>query len=194
MVCVPSTMLPLGTTAPNFELLNVKTGEQQSLKDCTGSEGTFIMFLSRHCPFVKHLEQELASIADEYAPKGINSVAISPNDVANYPDDAPEMLIEQIERVRFNFPYLYDEDQSVAKAYRAACTPDFFLFDGDQKLVYRGQIDSSRPGNDIPVSGSDIRAALDAILGRGSMPENQKASVGCNIKWKAGNAPDYFNQ
>ena len=152
------------------------------------------MFLSRHCPFVKHLEEELATIADEYAPKGIASVAISPNDVANYPDDAPEMLLEQIERVGFNFPYLYDEEQSTAKAYRAACTPDFFLFDGNNELVYRGQIDSSRPGNDIPVSGSDIRTALEAVLGNAAMPTEQKASVGCNIKWKVGNAPDYFNQ
>jgi peroxiredoxin len=190
MARTPSTMVDLGTTAPDFNLPD--TGGQivrrDDLRDATA---LLVMFICNHCPFVQHIRQELSRFAHDYLGKGLAMVAINSNDVGSYPDDRPEKMAEEKKRYDYPFPYLYDESQSVAKAYGAACTPDFFLFDGERRLVYRGQFDDSRPGNDRPVSGSDLRAAADAVLsGRPVNPE-QRPSLGCNIKWKAGNAPSY---
>jgi peroxiredoxin len=192
MVKTPSTMLALGTQAPAFNLQDVVSGDMFSLESFSSSKGFLVMFICRHCPYVKHVEQELAQIGLDYADMDVGIVAISSNDVDTYPDDAPESLKEQADTVGFNFPYLFDEDQEVAKAYTAACTPDFFLFDGSRSLVYRGQIDSSRPGNEQPVTGRDLRSALDAVLTDQPVRGEQIPSVGCNIKWKEGNEPDYF--
>ena len=192
MVKTPSTMLALGTQAPAFNLQDVVSGDMFSLESFSSSKGLLVMFICRHCPYVKHVEQELAQIGLDYADMDVGIVAISSNDVDTYPDDAPESLKEQADTVGFNFPYLFDEDQEAAKAYTAACTPDFFLFDGSRSLVYRGQIDSSRPGNEQPVTGGDLRSALDAVLTDRSVSGEQIPSVGCNIKWKEGNEPDYF--
>jgi hypothetical protein len=150
------------------------------------------MFICNHCPFVKHIRDGLAKLGRDYVSRGAAIVAVSANDVANYPDDSPAMMKEEAHAAGYNFPYLYDESQSVAKAYRAACTPDFYLFDKSRKLVYRGQFDDSRPGNGVPVTGKDLRAALDAVLAGKPVPSDQKPSLGCNIKWKSGNEPDYF--
>lgn len=191
MVQTASTMMPLGTPAPDFALPD-PSGNIVSLKDFENAKALLVMFISNHCPFVKHVRLQLADLGAEYQEKGVGVVAIMANDVANYPDDSPEHMAEEIRQIGYTFPYLYDETQAVAKAYRAACTPDFFLFDGDRKLAYRGQLDDSRPGNDNPVTGADLRAALDAVLAGSPVSEPQKPSIGCNIKWKSGNEPDYF--
>jgi peroxiredoxin len=184
-------MLTLGTTAPDFSLPNVD-GRTVSLADFKAAPALLVAFICNHCPFVKHIADGLAELAREYQAKGAAVVAINSNDARNYPADSPEQMVHEAENRGYTFPYLYDEDQSVAKAYRAACTPDFYVFDKNQQLVYRGQMDSSRPDSGIPVTGKDLRAALDAVLAGKPVPADQKPSIGCNIKWKAGNEPDYF--
>ena len=192
MAATPSTMLPLGTTAPDFKLTEAD-GATIRLADFNGSQGLVVAFISNHCPFVKHLRHRFGALADEYMPKGVSFVAIGSNDVENYPDDGPDKMKEEKEIAGYCFPYLYDETQVVAKAYRAACTPDFYLFDSNHKLVYRGQFDDSRPGNGRSITGKDLRAAIEAVLTGEAIPEDrQKPSLGCNIKWKAGNAPEYY--
>ncbi len=189
MVKTASTMLPLGTFAPNFSLLNVDDSSV-SLGDFADSKGLLVIFMCNHCPFVIHLREAIAKFADEYQTQGLAVVGISSNDVGSHPDDSPEKMKEEATNAGYNFPYLYDESQEVAKAYKAACTPDFFLFDADKALVYRGQFDSSRPGNDQPVTGADLRAAADAVLSGAQVSAEQTPSLGCNIKWI--DAPDYF--
>ena len=184
MANTPSNMLPLGTLAPNFKLLDTTSDQQKSLQDLKGSRGTVIMFICNHCPFVKHLNAEIVKTASEYQTKDISFIAISSNDVENYPQDAPHLMKLISKEQKYTFPYLYDESQVVAKAYDAACTPDFYLFDADLKLVYRGQFDDSRPGNGIPVTGEDLRTAMDALLSGSEISAKQKPSMGCNIKWK----------
>ncbi|MBV8115526.1 MAG: thioredoxin family protein [Silvibacterium sp.] len=184
MARTESAMLALGTSAPDFALTDVVTGKQVTTQAVTGQKGLLVMFICRHCPFVKHLEKALAQLGRDYAGKGIGIVAISSNDADNYPDDAPESLAQQARDLGFSFPYLYDESQDVARGYDAACTPDFFLFDGGLKLVYRGQFDDSRPGNGIPVNGRDLRGAIDALLAGKPISPEQRPSIGCNIKWK----------
>jgi len=191
MVQTASTMLELGSPAPDFCLPDTH-GRQVCRDDFRDKPALLVVFMCNHCPFVKHIQRQLAAVIAEYQPKGLAAVGINSNDVANHPDDSPEKMAEEAERVGYTFPYLYDETQEVAKAYRAACTPDFFLFDAERKLVYRGQFDDARPKNDAPVTGKDLRAAIEAVLEGGPMPE-QKPSIGCNIKWKPGNEPDYFN-
>jgi len=193
MVQVPSTMLALGTPAPDFTLPEPATGGFVSLGDFEDAPALLVMVLSNHCPFVKHLADELASFAAEFADRGIAVVGINANDVEKYPADSPEKMIEEVERRGYDFPYLFDESQETVKALHAACTPDFFLFDGDRRLAYRGQFDDSRPSLDIPVTGDDLRAACEAVLA-GELPSGrQRASVGCNIKWKPGAAPEWFS-
>lgn len=192
MVKTASTMLPLGTIAPDFSLVNVD-GRTVSLADLKGSKALLVAFICNHCPFVKHVAGELARLANDYQPQGVAMVGISSNDVASHPEDSPEQMVHEAEAQGYSFPYLFDETQEVAKAYRAACTPDFFLFDAEQKLVYRGQLDSSRPGNDVPVTGEDLRSAIDAVLAGELAPVEQTPSIGCNIKWVAGQEPEYFN-
>jgi peroxiredoxin len=192
MVRTPSTMLALGTQVPEFNLPDVVSGETISLETFASNKALLVMFLCRHCPYVKHVEDELTKLGHDYAGMDIGMVAISSNDANTYPDDAPDGLKEMAETLGFNFPYCYDEDQEIAKAYTAACTPDFFLFDEARALVYRGQLDGSRPGNDIPVTGADLRAAIDAVLADKPVDANQMPSLGCNIKWKEGNEPAYF--
>ncbi len=192
MVKTASTMLPLGTKAPDFSLVNVD-GQTVSLADFEGSPALLVIFMCNHCPFVKHIAPELARLGYEYQSRGVAMVGISSNDVSKHPVDSPEQMIHEAETQGYTFAYLYDENQDVAKAYKAACTPDFFLFDGQQKLVYRGQLDASRPGNGIPVTGQDLRRALDTVLAGNAVAEEQTPSIGCNIKWKAGCEPDYFN-
>lgn len=187
-----STMLPLGTTAQAFSLPDVTTGTEVSLADYDEKPVLLVMFISNHCPFVQHVAKELGRLGSEYGPRGVAVVAIGSNDVEKYPDDSPAHLAELAAANGFTFPCLRDETQEVALAYRAACTPDFFVFDSDRRLVYRGQLDGARPSNDVPVDGRDLRAALDAALGGRPVPERQLPSLGCNIKWKPGNAPDYF--
>jgi peroxiredoxin len=184
-------MLPLGTKAPAFSLVNVD-GRTVSMADFQGAPALLVVFMCNHCPFVKHLADPLAQFAAEYMRKGAAVVGINSNDVANYPADSPEQMVREAEERGYPFPYLYDETQEVAKTYRAACTPDFFLFDGDRRLVYRGQFDSSRPDSGIPITGADLRAATDAVLAGKKPSEKQLPSIGCNIKWKPGNEPDYF--
>ena len=184
-------MVPLGTAAPDFALPDV-SGRILSFADVAGPRGTLVMFLCNHCPFVKHVADHLAVMGREFAPRGIGCVAISANDVSSHPADSPEQMVREAEERGYVFPYLYDETQEVAKAYHAACTPDFFLFDAAGRLVYRGQLDDSRPGNGLPVTGADLRGALEAVLAGTSPPEPQKPSIGCNIKWKPGNEPDFF--
>jgi peroxiredoxin len=184
MARTESAMLALGTSAPEFNLRDVLTDEMVSMKFIAGPKGLLVMFICRHCPFVKHLEKALAQLGMDYEGKGIGIGAISSNDAANYPEDAPESLAEQARELSFPFPYLYDETQDVARAYDATCTPDFFLFDSELKLVYRGQFDGSRPGNEAPVSGNDLRRAIDALLADQPIDLVQKPSLGCNIKWK----------
>lgn len=190
-MAVTSTMLPLGTKAPLFSLSDVVSGKTVSLEDFADKEGLLVIFMCRHCPYVQHVKDEIAKIGNEYSKKGVGVVAISANDIASYPDDAPDKLKEMAEELHFDFPYLYDESQEVAKVYTAACTPDFFLFDRDRKLVYRGQLDDSRPGNEFPVTGNDMREALDATLSGQKPSDIQKPSMGCSIKWKEGNEPGY---
>lgn len=191
MARTPSTMLPLGTQAPDFKLMNVD-GREVALADFAGKPALLVMFMCNHCPFVVHVADELARLGAEYMGRGVAVVGINANDTATHPADSPERMVAEAEERGYQFPYLFDETQAVAKAYRAACTPDFFLFDQDRKLVYRGQLDDSRPGNGVPVTGKDLRAALDAVLGGKKPAEEQRASLGCNIKWKAGNEPEYF--
>jgi len=192
VVRTASTMLELGTSAPDFQLPDVVSGETISLATFAGKKALLVMFICQHCPFVIHVREELARLGKDYGDRSVGIVAISANDVANYPDDSPEHLQEMAKTQGFTFPVCYDESQEVAKAYTAACTPDFFLFDAAGKLAYRGQLDDSRPGNDKPVNGQDLRGAIDALLADQSIPAEQKPSIGCNIKWKPGNAPDYF--
>jgi len=192
MVLTPSTMqLPLGAKAPSFSLPDTE-GNIVSLEDFRDARALLVVFMCNHCPFVKHVREELARLGRDYIPKGVAMVGINSNDVTSYPEDSPERMKEEAKSAGYTFPYLYDETQEVAKAYKAACTPDFFLFDKDKKLVYRGQMDGSRPGNNVPVTGEDIRAAIDAVLEGRPVPEEQTPSVGCNIKWKPGAEPDYF--
>ena len=192
MVKTASTMLPLGTTAPDFSLINVN-GQTVSRTDFQDAKGLLVIFMCNHCPFVIHLADQLAQFARDYHDAGLAIVAISSNDVSNHPQDSPEQMVHEAEQRGYIFPYLYDEEQEVAKAYHAACTPDFFLFDGNHQLVYRGQFDSSRPDSGIPVTGEDLRQAVDAMLAGQPVSEDQKPSLGCNIKWKEEQAPDYFN-
>jgi peroxiredoxin len=191
MVAVNSTMLPLGTRAPEFRLPDT-SGKVISLDEFENSKALLVIFMCNHCPYVKHIRSGLAQLARDYIPRGVAVVGISSNDVENYPQDSPRKMAEEAKAAGYIFPYLYDETQEVAKAYRAACTPDLYLFDGGQRLVYRGQLDDSRPGSNVPVTGKDVRAALDALLAGKPVPPNQKASIGCNIKWKPGNEPEYF--
>jgi peroxiredoxin len=184
MAQTPSTMIPLKTKAPDFTLPDTVSGKNYSLSDLKSDKATVIMFICNHCPFVKHVNTGLVKLANDYLPKGISFVAISSNDVDNYPEDHPDKMKTTAEQLGYNFPYLYDESQEAARAYDAACTPDFYIFDRELKLVYRGQLDDSRPSNDIPVTGKDIRAALDNILADQPVDSNQRPSVGCNIKWK----------
>lgn len=186
-----STMLELGTRAPDFNLPDTN-GNQVSLQDFGNAKGLLLVFMCNHCPYVKHIQHKLAEVADTYMQKGIAVVGISSNDADNYPDDSHAKMKEEAEKAGYNFPYLYDEDQSVAKAYQAACTPDFFLFDASLNLYYRGQFDSSRPSNGVTVTGEDLVAAMDALLSGEALTTEQKPSMGCNIKWKAGNEPDYY--
>ncbi len=183
MSLTPSNMLPLGTTAPAFKLLDTVSNNTLSLNDLKGTEGTVIMFICNHCPFVVHVNSEIAKIANEYQTKGISFIAISSNDIVNYPQDAPHLMKRKAKEAGYSFPYLYDETQQVAKAYDAACTPDFYLFNNQMKLVYRGQLDDSRPGNGIPLTGSDLRNAMNALLEKSEITSVQMPSIGCNIKW-----------
>jgi peroxiredoxin len=183
-------MLPLGTTAPDFELPDTN-GKTVSLEDFKGAPALLVIFMCNHCPYVIHIRAGLAQLACDYAPKNIGIVGINSNDAKNYPDDSPAKMKDEVKRAGYIFPYLYDETQAVAKNYRAACTPDFFLFDRGRRLVYRGQFDASRPGNGIPVTGKDLRVALDAVLAGKTTSEFQTPSIGCNIKWKSSSASDY---
>ena len=184
-------MLPLGTRAPDFALPDTD-GTIVSLRDFASAPAKLVIFLCNHCPFVKHVRAELARIGRDYQPRGVAVVAISSNDVAQYPDDSPEMMAKEKAEAGYTFPYLYDESQDIAKAYQAACTPDFFLFDRNNELVYRGQLDDSRPSNGLPVTGADLRAALDALLAGRPVSEEQKPSIGCGIKWKPGSGPEMW--
>jgi peroxiredoxin len=184
-------MVALGTQAPDFRLSDVVSGQIISLENFAAKSGLLVMFICRHCPYVKHVQSEIARIGRDYQSRDIGIVAISSNDGEQYPDDAPESLKSMAQELGFTFPFCYDESQAVAKAYGASCTPDFFLFDQDRKLVYRGQLDDSRPKNNLPVTGHDLRAALDALLAGQPISQQQRASLGCNIKWKPGNEPAY---
>jgi peroxiredoxin len=186
-----SVMLPLGTPAPPLALRDVVSGQIYSLDSFTGKAALLVMFICRHCPYVQHVEQELARIGRDYRDTDLGIVAISSNDPEQYPDDAPPRLKEMAKRLGFTFPFCFDGTQDVAKTYRAACTPDFYLFDRERRLVYRGQLDDSRPGNNKPVNGRDLRAAIDTVLAGKAVDSNQKASIGCSIKWKPGNTPRY---
>ncbi len=190
MSLTPSTMLPLGTQAPGFRLRDTD-GRIVTLDEFAGAPALLVVFLCNHCPYVKHVRHQLAALAKDYREKGVATVGINSNDAVGYPEDSPEMMVREKAATGYTFPYLYDETQEVAKAYRAACTPDFYVFDKGQKLVYRGQLDGSRPGNASPVTGQDLRAALDAVLAGRPVGDDQRPSVGCNIKWKRGNTPEY---
>jgi peroxiredoxin len=191
MALTPSTMLALGTQAPDFYLPDTVSGKTISLDTFTGKKALLVMFICRHCPYVKHVQTELAHLGKDYVQKEVGIVAISANNAAQYPDDAPGQLKTMAQELGFSFPFCYDESQETAKAYTAACTPDFFLFDGQRKLVYRGQLDDSRPSNGKPLNGQDLRNALDAVLANQPLDQEQKPSIGCNIKWKPGNEPAY---
>ncbi|MEQ8850769.1 MAG: thioredoxin family protein [Phycisphaerales bacterium] len=192
MARTPSTMLmQIGDEAPDFSLPDVH-GRTVSLDDFRGADALLVMFICNHCPFVKHIRDGLARFARDYAERNVAVVAINSNDVANYPDDSPEKMAAEVNDAGYIFPYLFDETQDVAKAYRASCTPDFFLFDRDRRLFYRGQFDESRPGGDARVTGADMRGAIDAVLAGSEPPTDTAPSIGCNIKWKQGNEPDYF--
>jgi len=184
-----STMTKLGTQAPPFALPDVRTGEIVRLEDFADRKALLVMFICRHCPYVAHVREGIVRLADDHADADLGIVAISANDPDAYPEDAPESLAEEAREAGYRFPYLFDGTQEVAKAYGAACTPDFFLFDADRRLVYRGQLDASRPGNGIPVTGEDLRAAIDAVLEGRPVPEDQRPSVGCSIKWRPGSEP-----
>lgn len=185
-------MLPLGSVAPAFALPDVTTGETLTVETFAGKAGLLVIFMCRHCPFVIHVQDELARIGAEFVPQSLGMIGISSNSVVTHPADAPDKLKEMVAELGFNFPIAYDASQEVAKSYQAACTPDFFLFDQDFKLVYRGQLDDSRPGNDQPVDGKDLRQAIAAVLANKPVDPDQKPSIGCNIKWTPGNEPDYF--
>jgi thiol-disulfide isomerase/thioredoxin len=191
MVRTESTMAPLQSTAPDFALLEPKTGNIVALRDFAG-QPLLVMFICNHCPYVQRLREGLAEFAKEYQARGLGIVAINSNDIEKYPDDSPEKMIEEVENFNYTFPYLFDETQEVAKAYQAACTPDFFLYNAEHKLVYRGQFDDARPRNEVPVTGKDLRAAADMMLSGQEISSEQLPSMGCNIKWKEGNAPAYF--
>ena len=184
MALTPSNMLPLGTKAPNFNLVDTKDNIRKSLTELKGANGTLVMFICNHCPFVIHVKEALVKLANDYFIKGISCIAISSNDVENYPQDSPDKMKKVALEEKYPFPYLYDESQKVARNYDAACTPDFFVFDKNKELVYRGQLDDSRPGNDIPLNGKDIREVFESIINSRSITINQKPSIGCNIKWK----------
>jgi peroxiredoxin len=193
MALTPSTMLPLGAPAPDFQLPDT-SGRAVTLTSFKDKSALLVMFICNHCPYVKHLRAGIAQLALDYSPRGVAFVGINANDVANYPDDSPAKMAAEAMAAGYTFPYLFDETQAVAKAYRAACTPDFFLFDRGRRLVYRGQFDESRPGNGAPVTGKDLRAALDAVLVGKTTSAFQAPSIGCNIKWKRGSEPDYFGR
>ncbi|MDA0661185.1 MAG: thioredoxin family protein [Planctomycetota bacterium] len=191
MVKTLSTMLPLGTVAPDFELVNVD-GRTLTLADFRDAKALLVIFMCNHCPFVIHIAPELARLAIDYQPQGVAVVAINSNDATAHPQDSPEQMVHEMELRGYSFAYLFDEEQRVAKSYRAACTPDFFLFDSARKLVYRGQLDDSRPGSGIPLTGRDLRTAIDSVVAGRPVNAEQKPSIGCNIKWKPGAEPDYF--
>jgi peroxiredoxin len=193
MARTPSTMIPLGTPAPDFSLPDVVTGKTVSLSDFKSAPALLVMFICNHCPYVKHVQAGMTQMAKDFQARGVAVVAINSNDAVSYPDDGPEKMKEEAQRAGYTFPYLFDESQSVARAYRAACTPDFFLFDGQRKLVYRGQMDDARRGNTLPVTGKTLRAAVDAVLDGQPVSSNQIPSLGCNIKWKPGQEPEYFH-
>ena len=184
MARTPSNMLPLGTIAPDFNLIDSVTNNPVGLQDIKGKKGTVVMFICNHCPFVIHVNEEIVRVANDYRVQGFGFVAISSNDIEKYPQDAPKEMWKTARKNNYPFPYLFDETQEIAKKYDAACTPDFYLFDAELKLIYRGQLDDSRPGNGIPVNGRDLRQALDAVLRNATVSEDQKPSIGCNIKWK----------
>ncbi len=186
-------MLPLGTSAPDFQLPDTN-GKHFTVGNFKDKPALLVMFICNHCPYVKHIRTGLAQLARDYQPRGVALVGINSNDVANYPEDSPAKMAEEAKAAGYTFPYLYDESQSAAKAYHAACTPDLFLFDRGRRLVYRGQFDASRPGNGIPITGKDLRSALDAVLAGKSPSLMQTPSIGCNIKWKRGSEPDYFGR
>ncbi len=190
MVLTASIMLPLGTSAPYFNLPDIQ-GKLVSVDDFKDAKALLVVFMCNHCPFVKHILKDFIKLVKDYQPKGVAVVGISSNDVESFPDDSLPMMAKVAKQMGFTFPYLYDENQEVAKQYHAACTPDFFLFDKERKLVYRGQMDDSRPGNNIPITGADLRAALNAVLTGTQVSKQQKPSMGCSIKWKIGNEPDY---
>jgi peroxiredoxin len=192
MVMTASTMLELGTSAPGFSLPDTE-GNLVCLADFMDAPALLVVFMCNHCPYVKHVADQLAALAREYQKKGVAVVGINANDWDSYPDDSPAKMSEEVARRGYTFPYLHDESQEVAKAYRAACTPDFFVFDFERRLAYRGQMDDSRPGGDTPVTGRDLRAALDAVLAHKPVRKSQKPSLGCNIKWRPDNEPDYFH-
>lgn len=192
MALVPSTMLALDTPAPDFSLPEPATGETVSLSDFEGAPALLVIFLSNHCPFVKHLADHLARVVADYQRRGVAVVGINANDITTHPDDSPAKMKEEAARRGYTFPYLFDESQEVAKAYRAACTPDFFLFGADRELAYRGQYDASRPSLGVPVTGADLRAAMDAVLAGEAPSAEQMPSVGCNVKWRAGSEPEWF--
>jgi peroxiredoxin len=189
LAATPSTMMALGTPAPDFRLPDTTSGRDVALADAAGERGTLVMFLCNHCPYVKHVQPELARIGREFPARGIGVVAISSNDVEKYPQDGPQEMRGEARAAGYAFPYLFDETQEIARAYGAACTPDFFLFDAQRRLVYRGQLDASRPQNDLPVTGEDLRAAMEALISGRPVPGEHVPSIGCNIKWKPGNAP-----
>jgi peroxiredoxin len=189
-MAVSSTMLPLGTRAPDFRLPDTRTGKRVSLEDFGAAPAFLAVFTCNHCPYAMHVKSAMAALIAEYQPRGLGAVAISSNDVGTHPQDGPAEMAKVAAAAGFTFPYLYDESQEVAAVYNAACTPDFFLFDGDRRLVYRGQMDGSRPGNDVPLTGVDLRAALDAVLAGRPVSGAQKPSIGCGIKWKPGMQPE----
>ncbi len=192
MVRTASTMLPLGTQAPDFSLINID-GKTVSLSDFRDKKALVVIFMCNHCPYVKHVASELTRVSNDYMPKGVGFVGISSNDIVAHPDDSPEMMKLEAAKQGYAFPYLFDADQSVAVAYKAACTPDIFVFDSSHRLVYRGQLDDSRPKADKPLTGKDLRLALDRLLAGESVASEQRPSIGCNIKWKNGGEPEYFN-
>jgi peroxiredoxin len=191
MALTPSTMLALGTTAPDFKLPDTN-GKMVALGDFKDARALVVAFICNHCPYVKHIRGGLAEFGRDMQGRGVAVVAINSNDAEKYPADAPEQMAAEARAAGYSFPYLHDETQAVAKAYRAACTPDFYVFDGARRLVYRGQFDASRPGNGVAVTGGDLRAAVDAVLSNKPVPEKQMPSIGCNIKWREGNEPDYY--
>jgi peroxiredoxin len=191
-MAVTSTMMPLGTKAPDFELTDTVSGKNVATTDFADKRALLVMFICNHCPYVKHVRDELASLGKDYENSDLGIVAISSNDIQEYPSDSPEEMKAEAERYGYVFPYLYDEDQSVAAAYTAMCTPDFFLFDSDRTLVYRGRLDGSRPNTGVPVTGEDLRSAIEATLSGEPVSEEQYPSMGCSIKWKTGNTPAYF--